>query len=217
MSNHSRNPDLGATTQILNRNTPRRFSADPGAAVTAYAPPSADLVALSAREFPESREPGADPESGRRRTLPPSAPDWMYAARAMSDALESMIASGVDRKDHAAIERMWAAWTLGGTTPKQALKVAHLVRRAHTAIRETQRDELEIAYRDCAGVLYQGLPSAVHQSMPFERVLLVVRNLRQEIDPWHAVVEGTAELLGWKDYARMFAAAFLRVVIEDSR
>ncbi len=216
MSNQPRNPDLAVTTRILDRSTPRRFSADPDAAVTAYAPPSEDLVALSARVFPDSRDIAADPESGRRRTLPPEAPDWMHAARSMSDALESMIAHGVDRKDHAAIERMWAAWTFGGTTPRQALKVAHLVRRAHTAIRETQRDELEIAYRDCAEVLYGGLPSGIRQSMPFERALIVVRALRQEVDPWHAVVEGSAELLGWKDYARMFAASFLRVVIEDT-
>lgn len=217
MAPPSRNPEFTTTTRILDRNTPRRFSADPDAAVTAYAPPSEDLVALSARQFPESRDAPGDPESGRRRTLPPTAPDWMHAARAMSEALERLIArASVDSKELAAVERMWAAWTLGGVTPRQALKVAHLVRRAHTAIRETIRDD-DIAIRDCAEIVHQGLPTAVRQSMPFERALLVVRALRREADPWRAVVEGSSELLGWADYARMFAASILRIVIEESR
>ena len=32
-----------------------------------------------------------------------------------------------------------------------------------------------------------------------------------------AVVEGTCELLGWKDYARSHAASVIRAVIEKSR
>lgn len=213
------NSDLYNTSPILDRHTPRRFPADPTGAVTAYAPPSEDLVALSARDVPSAQEQldFPEPASGPREALPANAPDWMRAARALSDALETAIAQGsVGSTELAAIERAWAAWTLGGVTTAQILRVAHLVRRAHTAIRETKRAELDLAYRDCAGVLYGGLPSALRQGLPFERALLVVRNLREEADGWAAVVEGTAELLGWKDYARMCAASILRIVIETS-
>jgi len=207
------------TSPLLDRHTPRRFPADPTGAVTAYAPPSEDLVALSARDIPSTHEllDFPEPASGPRAALPTGAPDWMRAARALSDALEADIARGsVDPGQLAAIERAWAAWTLGGVSTGQILRVAHLVRRAHTAIRETNRGELDLAYRDCAGVLYGGLPSALRQGLPFDRVILVVRQLREEADGWAAVVEGTAELLGWKDYARMCAASIIRIAIESS-
>ncbi len=209
--------ELYDTSPLLDRHTPRRFPVDPTGAVTAYAPPSADLIALSAREVPSAQDvlDFPEPASGPRSALPSGAPDWMRAARALSDVLEAHIARGnVDPISLAAIERAWAAWTLGGVTPQQVLRVAHLVRRAHTAIRETNRQELDLAFRDCAGVLYGGLPTALKEGLPFERVLLVVRNLREEADGWAAVVEGTSELLGWKDYARMCAASIVRIVIE---
>lgn len=209
--------DLYNTSPLLDQHTPRRFPADPIGVVTAYAPPSEDLVALSARDVPSTGEPldFPQPVSGPRGALPAGAPDWMRAARALSDALEASVARGnVSATELASIERAWAAWTLGGVTPRQVLKVAHLVRRAHTAIRETNRAELDLAYRDCAQVLYRGLPSAIRQGLPFERALLVVRQLREEADGWAAVVESTSELLGWKDYARMCAASMLRIVIE---
>lgn len=212
-------PELYDTSPLLDRHTPRRFPTDPAGVVTAYAPPSADLIALSSRDVPAAQEAldFPEPASGPRGALPAGAPDWMRAARALSDALEANIARGnVDPGQLAAIERAWAAWTLGGVTTQQILRVAHLVRRAHTAIRETNRAELGLAYRDCAGVLYGGLPSGLRQGLPFERVILVVRRLREEADAWAAVVEATAELLGWKDYARMCAASILRTVIENS-
>jgi hypothetical protein len=211
--------DLYNTSPLLDRHTPRRFPADPTGAVTAYAPPSEDLIALSTREVPSGQEllDFPEPASGPRSTLAADAPDWMRAARALSDALEANISRGsVEPTQLAAIERAWAAWTLGGVTTGQILRVAHLVRRAHTAIRETNRTELDLAYRDCAGVLYGGLPSALRQGLPFERVILVVRQLREEADGWAAVVEGTAELLGWRDYARMCAASIIRIAIESS-
>jgi hypothetical protein len=142
----------------------------------------------------------------------------MRAARTLADALEACIALGqVDPLQHAAIARAWAAWALGGLKPRHILRVAHLVSRAHRAIRETQRDQLDVAYRDCADVLYSGLPGELRQLMPFERVMLVVRQLRQEADPWAAVVEGSCELMGWKDWARSHAAAVMRAVIEQHR
>jgi hypothetical protein len=53
--------------------------------------------------------------------------------------------------------------------------------------------------------------------MPFERIMLLIRELRNEADAWAAVVEGTSALLGWKDYARSHAAAVIRAVIEQNR
>jgi hypothetical protein len=53
--------------------------------------------------------------------------------------------------------------------------------------------------------------------MPFERALYIVRKLHDEADHWAAIVDGTAELLGWKDYARVHAASVVRAVIERGR
>jgi hypothetical protein len=50
--------------------------------------------------------------------------------------------------------------------------------------------------------------------MPQQRVALVVEMLDQATSPWPAIVEGTADLLGWKDYARSHAAAVIRSVLE---
>jgi hypothetical protein len=194
------------------------FPADPQQAVSQYAPPSSDLQALVQRvDLPESSESVPSRTRDLRGPLPPGSPDWMRAARTLADALEACIALGrVDPVKHAAIARAWAAWALGGARPEDVLKVAHLVSRAHRAIRETQRAQLDVAYRDCADVLYSGLPSMIRQRMPFERVMLVVRELRYQADAWAAVVEGTSELLGWKDYARTHAASVIRAVIEQS-
>ncbi len=196
------------------------FPADPTQAVTANAPPSRDLRALEIdEEFAEASDrPTESPRRSAAGTLPPGAPEWMQAARALSQKLEEAIRRGsVDPEEYAAIARAWAAWSLGGVSPSYILRVAHLVTRAHTAIREVRAEgaQLEAAYRHCAGVLHGGLPSVIRNRMPYERMGLVVRQLRQEVDQWSAVVEVTSELLGWKDYARQHAAAVIRAAIEE--
>jgi hypothetical protein len=216
-----RNPTLDSTVTIFQHPGGReKLTPDPSQAVTAYAPPAEDLVALSAGiDFPDSGEMGVPSQPAANRAfaaLPPDAPEWMRAARVMADGLERCIARGsIDTLEHAAVERAWYAWTLGGATPRQVLRVAHLVRRAYEAIRVSQRVVSETAVRDCAGVLLNGLPPQVRQTIPFERAVWVVRALREESDPWVAVVEGTAELLGWKDYARVHAAYVIRAVIQQ--
>lgn len=216
--------DLDNAVTLL-RNPPERGSlpADPTHALTAYAPPAADLVALSARvDFPESGDsldpvPSQIPAQRAFSALPPDAPEWMRAARVMADSLEECIRRGdIDYLEQAAIERAWYSWTLGGATPRQVLKVAHLVRRAYDALRTSSRAGLETTVRDCAQVLHGNLPVSVRQSVPLERAIWVVRNLREESDPWVAVVEGTAELLGWKDYARVHAAYVISAVIQQT-
>ena len=63
-------------------------------------------------------------------------------------------------------------------------------------------------------VLQAGLPSALRDRMPFERTLLVVRQVHGTPDLWAAVVEGSAELLGWTHYAKIHAATVIRAAIE---
>ncbi len=40
--------------------------------------------------------------------------------------------------------------------------------------------------------------------------------MRGQPDPWVAIVESTADLLGWKDYARVHAAYVIREVIKQA-
>jgi hypothetical protein len=212
-----------AVTLLKNPAQSGRLAIDPTQAVTAYAPPAEDLVALSARvDLPELSDPNASgvpsqsPATRAFSALPPDAPEWMRAARVMADALEACIRRGnIDYLEQAAIERAWYSWTLGGATPRQVLRVAHLVRRAHDALRQSSRAASETTVRDCAEVLHANLPVAVRQTVPVERAVWVVRTLREEPDPWVAVVEGTAELLGWKDYARVHAAYVISAVIQQ--
>jgi hypothetical protein len=101
-------------------------------------------------------------------------------------------------------------------TEQETFKIARVVQRAHAAIRETPRSagELQAAINACAGVLYAGLPRTVRERMPLERVVAAVRRLRDQPDGWGAIVEGTADIAGWKDYARIHAASVLRAVVE---
>jgi hypothetical protein len=64
-------------------------------------------------------------------------------------------------------------------------------------------------------VLYGGLPRQVRERMPLERVVATVRRLREQADSWAALVEGVADLAGWKDYARIHASSVIRAVIES--
>jgi hypothetical protein len=57
----------------------------------------------------------------------------------------------------------------------------------------------------------------VRDRMPLERAVHVVRRLRDEADSWAAIVEGTSELLGWKDHARTHAATVIRALLEQQR
>ncbi|HMJ16323.1 MAG TPA: hypothetical protein VK524_33145 [Polyangiaceae bacterium] len=196
------------------------FPADPAQSVNACAPPSRELHELEARvDLAEAPDRASDsPRRSAAGSLPPGAPEWMQAARALSQRLEELIARGrVDAEEYAAIARTWAAWSLGGVSPVYVLRVAHLVTRAHSAIRDVHAEggKLEAAYRDAAGVLHGGLPSVIRNRMPYERMALIVRQLRQEPDQWAAVVEVTSTLLGWKDYARQHAAAVIRAAIEQ--
>ncbi|HVJ22146.1 MAG TPA: hypothetical protein VM686_42360 [Polyangiaceae bacterium] len=197
------------------------FPVDPHQTLSPFAPPSEELARLArTSELPPETTEQVEREARKlRESLPPTAPEWMRAARALADWLETRIARGtVNPGEQAAIARTWAAFALGGATDPQILRVAHLVHRAHVAVRELPRDDrLQIALRAAASVVHSGLPSSVRKRMPLERAVYVTRMLHDEIDSWAAIVEGTAELLGWKDYARVHAASVIRAVLEKNR
>lgn len=217
-----RNPDLAGTWPLFDESRSLAFYADPQRSLSDSRPGESELAALDARdEFSDSSRASAEKAArGARESLPPLAPEWMRAARALADWLEACVRAGtVDPVDQAAIARTWAAWSMGGTSEAHILRVAHLVGRAHTAIRDTSRQshQLPAAYQACAGVLHSSMPASIRERMPFERALFVVRKLHEEGDHWAAIVTGTAELLGWKDYGRVHAAAIIRAVIERER
>jgi hypothetical protein len=211
-----------ATWPLFGASPGPAFPADPTAAVHGTSPASADLKALAVNSTP-SPELNRQATLERRRlreSLPPSQPEWLHAAKALSQWLEQRILRGsVEPGEQAAIARTWAAFCLGGVTEPQVMRVAHMVQRAHKAIRETPRQssDLQAAFHAAAGVMHAGLPTPVRSRMPLERAVFVVRRLYDEADGWTAIVEGTTELLGWTDYARIHAASAIRAVLERSR
>lgn len=192
--------------------------ADPSSLMTAYSPPSEELLELARYQPPDSG--AADSLRGRPATIPlpamgADAPEWMRAARAMVNAFEACIQRGeVDAFERAAIERAWYAYTMGGVSPRQVMRVVRLVGHAHGALALTPPERLHLAVEDCALLIYNGLPSIVRSTVPYDRVRRVVHNLSEQPDAWVAIVEGSVELLGWKDTAQAHAASILRAIID---
>jgi hypothetical protein len=196
------------------------FPADPERTVADFEPPASDLAALEvSAEPPDSTERIQQEVRRMRDSLPPSAPEWMQAARSLADWLEIRIKRGhVAPVEEAAIARTWAAFSLGGVTEQEIFKIARVVQRAHSAIRDSRAvGDLQLAITACAGVLNGGLPRTVRERMPLERVVATVRKLHAQADGWAAIVEGVSDLAGWQDYARIHAASVLRAVIESRR
>lgn len=198
----------------------RRLPEDPSTTFEPYTPESGLLTELS--ELPDVPESsGTEAEDARRlqESVPPPAPDWMRAAQTLVNQLNGLLQApeAISPEQEAAIARTWAAWSMGGVSEAQLLRVAHLVMRAHNAlaqVRPRDADELNAAHVAAARVLQAGLPSALRACVPFERTLLVVRQLHATSDLWAAVVEGSAELLGWTHYAKIHAAAVIRAAVE---
>lgn len=214
--------NFAATWPLFGDAAAPAFPAHPATTVHQLAPPSADLAALAGNAAPASEAAKEADRQQRRltRALAGDAPEWLRAAHSLAEWLDERIENGViEPHEQAAVARAWAAFCLGGATEPQILRVAHIVQRAHTAIRESPRghQDLQAAFHAAAGVLHSGLPLVIKQRMPFERVVYIVRRLREEADPWTAIVEGTTELLGWTDYARVHAATAIRAVLERSR
>jgi hypothetical protein len=205
-------------TLTLVRGDPRtqRIAIDPDQAVTRFAPPTEDLVELSARadlDSPESLAMSSGKAPQPRVPLAADAPEWMRAARVLAESLESMIARGtIGDMEHAAILRSYDAWTMNGARQAAVLKVARLVRRAHEVLRQSPVPS-EQTIQGCAEIIYNNLPQRQRTNLPFERALWVVRSIAQVPDPWVAIVHGTVELLGWADGARAHAAYVIRSAI----
>ncbi|MBN2192700.1 MAG: hypothetical protein JW751_07765 [Polyangiaceae bacterium] len=192
---------------------------DPFDAMNAVAPPSKELSELShVTELPDSSEEAeARAREVRASSAPPPAPEWKRAAQSLIAELQRILrADSATLDQQRAISRAWAAWTLAGTNEGQVLRTAHLVVRAHEAIHQTDsaRRNPVSAVSPTARVLQAGLPSAVRDRIPAERVEQVVTRLQLTHDTWRAVVEGTAELLGWTDCARSHAAAVVCAAME---
>lgn len=161
------------------------------------------------------RTPSLGVSVPRARPLPDDAAPWMKRARRMVMALEAAIQHGeLDAKEEASIERAWAAWELGGVSDASIERVAHLVDRAYVAIHGSSRAPNEQAILGCANILYKGLPRIVRRGVDLERIVAVVRTLRNEPELWPAVVRGTAAILGWNDLALGHAAHAVRVAMK---
>lgn len=219
--NTPRRGNFEITWPLYQADPNRRLPEDPSTAVTSYTPGSSVLTELSELSH-VAESTGTEAEAVRRLrdSVPPPAPDWMRAAQVLVNQLGALLAAPdeIAPEHEAAIARVWAAWSMGGVSEAQLLKVAHLVMRAHSALRSVtteKPDELDAAHVGAACVLQAGLPSALRDRFPFERILLVVRQVHATADPWAAVVEGASELLGWTHYARIHAAAVIRTAIEQ--
>ncbi|HVW24101.1 MAG TPA: hypothetical protein VHC69_01955 [Polyangiaceae bacterium] len=185
-----------------------------------YEPPPPGSQELKRTRPPEGKR---TPKPGGRAfaatpALPENAPGWMVRARSMTLALEEAIRAGkVTPNMEACIERAYAAWELGGAGDKRIARVARLVEQAHGAIRAAAAQDLERAYGACAMVLWAGLPRSVKARQEPAAIAQIVRRLRGEADGWAAVVDATAELLGWCDAARGHSAQAVRMAILAER
>jgi hypothetical protein len=201
-----------AADRQKNLGTPRvpQFAASPGRDLRKSKPGNRKTPHLGRSE---AAEPAQATDLG---TVERGVPAWLAKARALSAALEEAQRTGTaSPKLQACIERAHAAWNLDGVTTRNISRVAHLVQRAHEAIRSTSRAALEAAYADCARVLHLGLPSAIKRRAQLDVVIELVRAMRREADGWVAVVEATMVLLGWTDATRARAAEAIRQALEE--
>src|SRR5882757_2828089 len=115
MTGPQKNPDLAGTWPLFDEGKPRPFPGDPQQTLSASSPGEQELLALDERdEFIDSPTSVEKVARRARESLPPTAPEWMRAARTLADWLEARIRSGsVDMVEQAAIARTWAAWSIG--------------------------------------------------------------------------------------------------------
>ena len=150
--------------------------------------------------------------------LPETAPEWMHHAQRMIAGLQSALKEATTNDSTiASIERAWAGWELDGSSERQIARLALLTEQTHTAVRNAPPERLEKSIRDCAEVLRMGIPRPARKNVTVDDVVLVVRQLREEADPWVAVVDATAQLLGWSRAAGAHAAHAVRLAIVHTR
>jgi len=149
--------------------------------------------------------------------IPESQEAWLEHGRALLGALQKALSQrDASPRMKASIERAWAAWQMNGFTDREIARVAHLVRRAHEAIRDSPRKSVDQALLDCASVLFAGLPSAVRRRVVLDDVRELVRQLRDVAGARTAVEEGTMRLLGWSELMRGMAQDAIQTAFEEA-
>jgi hypothetical protein len=209
----------GPTESLAPRRTRLKTTAPPTSHLYEPPPSSRDEIERRQAPVPTRIDGSATPAPRSGAALPADAPAWMVRARSMAAALEALIAKGkaITPSEEAAVERAWSSWELDGMPDKYVARVATLVDRARTAIRDTAENQLERAYNDCAQVLWASLPREIRARQDLADVLLVMRGLRDEADPWAAIIQATASILGWTNAARAHAAHALRMALDAER
>jgi hypothetical protein len=189
-SPNRRTPPLAATP------SPQRRSRPPGRKTTPLVgPESIEPVSL----VPESQEP------------------WLEHGRLLLGALQKALSQrDTSPRMKASIERAWAAWQLNGWTDREIARVAHLLRRAHEALRDSPRKVMDQALNDCANVLYASLPSVVRRRVLLDDVRELMRELRDVANVRSAVEQGTMRLLGWNELMRAMAQEAIQSAFEDA-
>jgi hypothetical protein len=158
------------------------------------------------------------PENVEPISLQPESQEvWLDQGRSLLGALQKALSQrDASPRMKASIERAWAAWQLNGWTDREIARVAHLVRRAHEAIRDSPRKVMDQALLDCANVLYAGLPSAVRRRVVLDDVRELVRELRDVAGARHAIELGTMRLLGWSELMRQMAQEAIQTAFEEA-
>jgi hypothetical protein len=198
------------------RQTPARQSPTPGRRT----PPLSATPSPHRRSRPPGRKTQTLPPAESAEPislLPESQEAWIEHGRSLLGALQRALSQrDASPRMKTSIQRAWAAWQLNGWTDREIARVAHLVRRAHEAIRDSPRKSMEQALLDCASVLYAGLPSAVRRRVVLDDVRELVRQLRDVASARSAVEEGTMRLLGWSELMRGMAQDAIQTAFEEA-
>ncbi len=213
----------------------KRRQADSAPRSTKATAASAELIQAAAKARTAAEELGAPPLAAAKQSrpapakrtparslrapdglkaLPDDAPGWMQRARRMALALESAIRrESISPALEGNIERAWAAWQLEGVGDADIARVAHLVQRAHAALRDAKRDQRQQAAFNCAEVLWNGLPPRVQRRVEFDDAVALVRELSREVDGWTAIVRGTSVFCGWTEAGDLHASQAIRTAL----
>jgi hypothetical protein len=161
------------------------------------------------------------PEARKQRASvsPPPLHDWSTKARVLIEALEGALAQASPSvQTIAAIERCYAGFYLEDITEPEIAHVAHLCERAYDAIRKVRPSQVATGILNCARVLHLGLSPELRERVVQEKLVDIVRAMRNEPTRSHAVTEATMRVLGWSDKFRDRAElAVLMALRENAR
>ncbi len=160
-------------------------------------PPSAS------REGRKRASQAPEPRKQRSSVSPPPVHDWSTKAHALIEALENALAEASPSvQTIAAIERGYAGFFLEDVTEAEVAQVAHLCERAYDAIRKVRPSQVATGILNCARLLHLGLSPALRERVGQEKVVDVVRGMRNEPDRSRAVTDAAVAVLGWSEKFR---------------